>query len=183
MVIRLLLLPLQAPMLVLLVAVCTFLGLHWSLPEGPGGPVQPTLYWLVECAQALIVVVICTIPDLLLQRLSLVMASSRVLSLVVTLLLVIIGGLYLIHLEVLASVLILGASVLLTRLDLLRLRLVPSPAVMTLVLAVMVLAGLSLGRWLTLPVSHLEIYPARTGEHGQPALQPALPAPSRQEGA
>lgn len=148
---RLLLLPLQAPMLVLLVAVCTYLGHHWSLPDCPEGPLQPLLIWLVECGQAMLVVVVCTIPDLLLERVSLMMASSRVLSLVVTLLLVIIGGLYLIHLEVLASVLILGTALLLTRLDLLRVRMQPSPLVTTLVLALLVLAGLSLGRWLSAP--------------------------------
>jgi hypothetical protein len=148
---RLFLLPLQAPMLVLLVGVCTYLGHHWSLPDGPGGPLQSLHVWLVECAQALLVVVVCTIPDVLLQRLSLMMAASRVLSLVVTLLLVIIGGLYLIHLDVLASVLIVGSAVLLTRLDLVRVRMLPSPLVTTLLLAALVLAGLSLGRWLSAP--------------------------------
>ncbi|MEB3265323.1 MAG: hypothetical protein VKN13_01770 [Cyanobacteriota bacterium] len=148
---RLLLLPLQAPMLVLLVGVCTYLGHHWSLPDGMAGPLQPLLIWLVECLQALLVVVVCTIPDVLLENLSLMMAASRVLSLVVTLLLVIIGGLYLIHLEVLASVLILASAVLLTRLDLLRVHVRPSPLVTTLLLSVLVLAGLSLGRWLSAP--------------------------------
>jgi hypothetical protein len=69
-----------------------------------------------------------------------------VVSLVVTLLIVTVGGLYLLHLNVLSNVLILASAVLLARLDLLRLRLTP-PAVLTaLGLSLVVLVGAAVGR-------------------------------------
>lgn len=152
-VLNLILLPLRAPMVLLLLLVSTYLGLHWSRPgswadAGMGGVTH--LIWSAECLQALVVVVVCTMPDLLLRRLSSIMAASRVASLVITLLLVVTGGLYLLHLEVLSNVLILSSSVLLARLDLVRLRVVPPPFVMTLILCVLVLGGITLGRALEL---------------------------------
>lgn len=146
---RLLMLPLQAPMLLVLLAVSTYLGLHWSRPleqaESQLGALG-TLVWSAECLQALVVVVICTMPLILLRQLSSVMATSRVLSLVMTLLLVTVGGLYLLHLEVLANVLILGSAVMLARLDLVRIQVVPPPLVMAGVFSVLVLGGASFGR-------------------------------------
>ena len=146
---RLLMLPLQAPMLLLLLAVSTYLGLHWSRPlekaESQLGALG-TLVWSAECLQALVVVVICTMPLLLLRHLSSLMATSRVLSLVMALLLVTVGGLYLLHLEVLANVLILGSAVMLARLDLIRIQVVPPPLVMAGVFSVLVLGGASFGR-------------------------------------
>jgi hypothetical protein len=146
---RLLMLPLQAPMLLVLLAVSTYLGLHWSRPlehaESQLGALG-TLVWSAECLQALMVVLICTMPLLLLRHLSSLMATSRVLSLVLALLLVTVGGLYLLHLEVLANVLILGSSVMLARLDLVRIQVVPPPLVMTGVFSVLVLGGASFGR-------------------------------------
>jgi len=146
---RLLMLPLQAPMLLLLLAVSTYLGLHWSRPlenaESQLGALG-TLVWSAECLQALVVVVICTMPLLLLRHLSSLIATSRVLSLVMALLLVTVGGLYLLHLEVLANVLILGSAVMLARLDLIRIQVVPPPLVMAGVFSVLVLGGASFGR-------------------------------------
>jgi hypothetical protein len=146
---RLLMLPLQAPMLLVLLAVSTYLGLHWSRPlekaESQLGALG-TLVWSAECLQALVVVVICTMPLILLRQVSSVMATSRVLSLVMTLLLVTVGGLYLLHLEVLANVLILGSAVMLARLDLVRIQVVPPPLVMAGVFSVLVLGGASFGR-------------------------------------
>jgi hypothetical protein len=145
----LLMLPLQAPMLLVLLAVSTYLGLHWSRPleqaESQLGALG-TLVWSAECLQALVVVVICTMPLILLRQLSSLMATSRVLSLVMTLLLVTVGGLYLLHLEVLANVLILGSAVMLARLDLVRIQVVPPPLVMAVVFSVLVLGGASFGR-------------------------------------
>jgi hypothetical protein len=92
------------------------------------------------------VVVICTMPLILLRQVSSLMATSRVLSLVMTLLLVTVGGLYLLHLEVLANVLILGSAVMLARLDLVRIQVVPPPLVMAVVFSVLVLGGASFGR-------------------------------------
>jgi hypothetical protein len=87
-------------------------------------------------------------PDLVIRQVSIVMAASRVVSLVVTLLLVTVGGLYLLHLNALANVLIMASAVLLTRLDLLRVRVVPPPMLLAGVLALMVLGGANLGRML-----------------------------------
>ena len=146
-VLSLLLLPLRAPMLLLLAAVSVYLGLHWLDPQDGLGSTHhlASLFWSAQCAQALLVVVCCCMPDLLLRRFSVMLAASRVVTLVATLLLVTIGGLYLLHLEVLSNVLILAASVLLVRLDLLRIRLVPPPPVLALMLAVVVLIGANLG--------------------------------------
>ena len=52
-------------------------------------------FWGFVLIQTLVVVVICTMPDLLLRQVSLLMASSRVITLVVTLTLVITLGLFL----------------------------------------------------------------------------------------
>jgi hypothetical protein len=154
-VLNLILLPLRAPMMLLLLVISVYLGLHWSRPgswadAGMGGVTE--LIWSAECLHALLVVVVCTVPDLLLRRVSSMMAASRVISLVLTLLLVTIGGLYLLHLDVLSNVLILASSVLLARLDLVRLRVVPPPFVMTLILSVLVLGGISLGRSVELQI-------------------------------
>jgi hypothetical protein len=157
--VALVLLPLRAPMLVLLLLISVYLGLESPLPAvssfggSPLGgslakalPNLAALTWGAECLQAMLVVVVCTIPDLLLRQVSSLMASSRVISLVISLLLVTMGGLYMLHLEVLSVVLILGSAVLLARLDLLRIRVVPPPLLLTLVLCALVLGGLNLGR-------------------------------------
>jgi hypothetical protein len=104
----------------------------------------------VECLQALVVVVVCTIPDILLHQISTMMAYSRVVSLVGTLLLVITGGLYLLHLSVFSSVLILACSVLLVRLDFVRADMVPRRFVAVMILGIVVMLGISLGWWLAL---------------------------------
>ncbi|WP_216902116.1 hypothetical protein [Synechococcus sp. CCY 9618] len=146
---RLLLLPLQAPMLLVLMGVSTYLGMHWSramdVTESQMHGLT-TLIWSAECLQALLIVVVCTMPDLMLRQVSMLMAASRVVSLVVTLLAVTVGGLYLLHLNVLANVLILGSAVLLARLDLLRVRVVPPPLVLAAVLTLLVLGGANFGR-------------------------------------
>ena len=149
---RLLLLPLRAPMLLVLVVIAIYEGLQWGQPlEGAsasGMGQLSSLFWSLDCLHALVVVVVCTMPDLLLQRISNLMAASRVMSLVITLLIVTVGGLYLLHLKVLTNVLILGASVLLARLDLARIRVAPPPVMLAGVLGVLVLSGAWVGRWL-----------------------------------
>jgi hypothetical protein len=152
--IRLLLVPLQAPMLLLLLVVSAYLGAHISAEIGvrrdladTATTVRPMLWWL-ECLQAIVVVVICSIPDLLLRQVSTLMSASRVLSLVITLLIVTMGGLYLLHLNVLANVLILGSSVMLARLDLARIRVVYSPLLSTALLGLVVLGGMMLGSYI-----------------------------------
>ncbi|MEB3306805.1 MAG: hypothetical protein VKK98_01495 [Cyanobacteriota bacterium] len=144
-------LPVRAPMLLLLLAVSVYEGLQWSLPSaglGAGWRVLPGLLWSVDCLHTVAVVVVCTMPDLLLQRVSNLMAASRVMSLVITLLVVTVGGLYLLHLKVLSSVLILGSSVLLARLDMARIRVNPPPLQQAVSMVLLVLFGAGLGRWL-----------------------------------
>jgi len=146
-----LLLPLRAPMLLLLLLISVYLGINTTLLDAsfPSEMASLTpIAWWAECLQAMVVVVICTIPDLLLRQVSSLMASSRVISLVISLLLVTMAGLYLLHLEVLSVVLMLGAAVLLARLDLVRIRVVPPPLLLTVVLCLLVLAGLCVGRWI-----------------------------------
>jgi hypothetical protein len=144
-------LPLRAPMLLVLLAVSVFEGLHWSVPPADpasGWLAMPEIFWSVDCLHTVVVVVVCTMPDLLLQRVSNLMAASRVMSLVITLLIVTVGGLYLLHLNVLSNVLILASSVLLARLDLARIRVNPPPLQQALLMVVLVVGGAGLGRWL-----------------------------------
>jgi hypothetical protein len=151
---RILMLPAQAPMLLLLLLVSVLLGMHLSLAlEQVDGRItaQAEQLWMAECVQALAVVIVCTIPDLLLRRLSWMVATSPGLSLVVALLSVTIVGLYLMNIRELANVLVLGSAVLLARLDLVRIRMLPPPIVVALSLGVIVLGGLILGRQLILP--------------------------------
>ncbi|MFM7269216.1 MAG: hypothetical protein ACKOZT_11665 [Cyanobium sp.] len=150
---RLLLLPFRAPMLLLLLGVSLYLGQHWGLPmEQQGEAITATrsLIWSAECAQALVVVMLCCMPDLLVRRFSSLLATSRVVTLIATLLLVTVGGLYLLHLEVLSNVLILGSAVLLARLDLARIRIAPPPQLLAALLALLVVGGAGVGHWLSL---------------------------------
>ena len=149
----LLLLPLRAPLLLLLFGISVYLGLNWGLSDGTrplgSGPLAE-IFWSIDCLHAVLLVFICTMPDLLLLRVSNLMAASRVVSLVVTLLTVTVGGLYLLHLNVLTNALILSSSVLLARLDLVRVRMLPPPLVAALSFSGLVLLGAWLGRHLAL---------------------------------
>ncbi len=159
-ILRLLLLPFRAPMLLVLLLVSAYLGLNWSnlapqtvvLPWLPGNGQHVTLLrdliMPLECLQAVVVVVICTVPDLVVRELSFFMARSKVLTLITTLFLVITGGVYLMHLNVLTDVLLLGAAVLLARLDLIRLRLPMNPVGVATGLSALVLGGVWLGHQL-----------------------------------
>ena len=181
----LLLLPFRAPMLLILLAVSTYLGLHWTQPlEAVEPSVSPlrTLLWSAECAQALVVVMLCCMPDLLVRRFTSLLATSRVITLVATLLLVTVGGLYLLHLEALSNVLILASAVLLARLDLARIRIAPAPPLLAALLALLVLGGASLGHRFSLnwsastqPRSPEQVRPAEPARPQQPA--PVEPAP------
>ena len=156
-ILRLLLLPFRAPMLLVLLLVSAYLGFSWTnlapqvvaLPWLPGNGdhvrLLRDLIIPLECLQAIAVVVICTVPDLLLREISFFMARSKALTLITTLFLVITGGVYLMHLNVLTDVLLLGASVLLARLDLIRLRLPMNPFGVATGLSALVLAGVWLG--------------------------------------
>lgn len=153
---RFLSLPLRAPLLLVLFGVAIFLGHHWSIESEHLIALQnvpPSLFWTVEVLQSLVIVLICTMPDLLLRQLSMLMASSRVLSLIATLLLVIMVGLYLLSLSLLSDVLILASATLLARLDLTRIKVMPPPQVMAFWLAAVVLVGIWLGQDLPNPLA------------------------------
>jgi hypothetical protein len=145
---RYLLLPFRAPMLPILVMVSAYLGFDWTVNRPPGQDQASLelLVWTMECLQAVVVIVVCTLPDMLLRQISTQMATSRVVSLVATLLFVTLLGIYMLHLQMLANVLILGSSVLLARLDMVRVRLIPPPMMTVALLAVLVLGGATLGR-------------------------------------
>jgi hypothetical protein len=67
----------------------------------------------------------CTLPDLVFRQISLFMAASKVITLVVTLLLVVLGGMYLLYMPGFVDLLVLAAALLLARLDLVRLNIWP----------------------------------------------------------
>jgi hypothetical protein len=153
---RLALLPFRAPMLLLLFGVSVYFGAHWTelaprAMELRG--LDPGMFWAVELVQTAVVVLVCSLPQLLLRHISLLMASSRVLTLVVTLLLVITAGLYLLNLRVLSEVLILASAVMLARLDLTRIRVVPSPTVTATALLLLVGGAIWAGHRLALEVA------------------------------
>ncbi len=157
-VLRFLFLPLRAPLLLVLFVVSLFLGHHWAIQEtwlAEAHSISVNAFWAIELTQALVVVVICTMPDLLLRQLSLLMASSRVLSLVVTLTLVITVGLYVLSLSLLSDVLILASATLLARLDLSRIKVVPPPQLLAFWLALIVVSGIWIGHGLPNPAASL----------------------------
>ena len=88
-------------------------------------------------------------PHLLLRQMSLLMASSRVMTLVVTLLVVITGGIYLLKLNVLTGVLIL--ALLLAGLDLIRIGVLPAAGLCLVLMSLIVIAGIVAGTLLPHP--------------------------------
>ena len=157
-ILRLLSLPVRAPLLTVLFFVAVVLGHHWQI-------VQPDFtsrygmssvwFWCLLLLQAQVVVVFCTMPDLLLRQVSLLMASSRVMTLVVTLLVVITGGIYLLRLNVLTDVLILASAVLLARLDLIRIGILPAAGICLLLMSLVVIGGIVTGTLLPHPTASL----------------------------
>jgi hypothetical protein len=147
---RLLVLPLRAPLVLLLVAVAAYIGTSWRVPPPPGDGLLAVLSWFAsfDALQTLLVVVVCSMPLRLLRGVTGLMAASQVMTLVLTLLIVTVAAIYLLRLEVLSRVLILGSAVLLARVDLARIRVVPPPLRLSLGLSVLVLASCALGRWL-----------------------------------
>jgi len=145
---RVLLLPLRAPMLLLLAAIAVYEGAHWTNPVGLRDSGVGSLLWSIDCLHALLVVLVCTMSGQLLRWVSVRMAASRLMSLAVCLLIVTLGGLYLLRLQVLANVLILASAVLLARLDLARIRVAPPALVQAVGFSLLVLLGAGVGRWL-----------------------------------
>ena len=154
-VVRLLLLPFRAPLLLVLFVVSVVMGNHWMLLQQQlerSQNISAELFWTVEVTQVLAVVVICTLPDVLMRQVSLLMASSRVISLLVTVLLVITLGIYLLRLNLLSDILIIASAVLLARLDFSRIGLSPPASITALALFGLVVSGLWLGSQLPSPI-------------------------------
>ena len=85
---RLLVVPFRAPSLLLLFGVAVVMGNHWSLLQAEqidSLGIDVELFWIVEVLQAAVLVVVCTMPDLILHQVSLLMAANRAISLLVVL--------------------------------------------------------------------------------------------------
>ncbi len=119
-------------MISLLGLISFYLGVHWGFEQDGirGGGIDATMvdeaFWIFNLAQVFVITLFCTLPDLVLRQLSLFMAASKVLTLVLTLLLVVVGGMYLLYLPGFSDFLVLASALLLARLDLVRLRIWPS---------------------------------------------------------
>ncbi|WP_371257690.1 hypothetical protein [Synechococcus sp. KORDI-52] len=151
-------LPVRAPMLTVLFLVALVLGHHWQLVQPSFTSlygVSAAWFWCLVVLQAQVVVIFCTMPDLLLRQVSLLMASSRVMTLVVTLLVVITGGLYLMKLNVFTDVLILASALLLARLDLIRIGVLPASGICLLWMSVVVIGGIATATLLPQPTLSL----------------------------
>ena len=128
---RWLTLPARAPMLLVLALISFYLGAHWGvLQDDIRSSVHSSsyideAYWLLSLSQVVIVVSFCTLPELVLRQISLFMAASKVITLVVTLLVVVVGGMYLLYMPGFGDLLVLTAALLLARLDLVRLKIWP----------------------------------------------------------
>ena len=147
-------LPLRAPLLIVLFGVAAVMGHQWTLlaPQfsANSGLPLPLLLGL-EILQLLFVLILCTMPDLLMRRVSLLMASSRSMTLLVTLLVVIGAGIYLLRLNVLSDVLIIASALLLARLDLVRIGLDAIPLISIVLLGSLLFGGVVLGHCLPHP--------------------------------
>ena len=157
-ILRLLSLPVRAPLLTVLFFVAVVLGNHWQIVQPSFTSlygVSSAWFWCLVLLQAQVVVVFCTMPDLLLRQVSMLMASSRVMTLVVTLLVVITGGIYLLKLNVLTDVLILASALLLARLDLIRIGVLPAAGIGLLLMSVVVIGGIVAGTFMPHPTASL----------------------------
>jgi len=147
-------LPLRAPLLIVLFGVSAVMGHQWTLLSSrfsaSSGLPLPLLFGL-EVLQLLLVLILCTMPDLLMRRVSLLMASSRSMTLLVTLLVVIGAGIYLLRLNVLTDVLIIASALLLARLDLVRIGLDATPVTSILLLGTLLFGGVVFGHSLPHP--------------------------------
>ena len=157
-IVRLLSVPIRAPLLTVLFLVAVVLGNHWQIVQPTSSSlygVSPDWFWFLLLLQAQVVVVFCMMPDLLLRQASMLMASSRVMTLVVTLLVVITGGIYLLKLNMLTDVLILASALLLARLDLIRIHVLPPASGRLLLMSIVVIGGIVVGTLLPHPTASL----------------------------
>ena len=147
-------LPLRAPLLILLFGVSAVMGHQWTLlaPRFSASSGLPlSMLFGLEVLQLLLVLILCTMPDLLMRRISMLMASSRSMTLLVTLLLVVGAGIYLLRLNVLSDMLIIASALLLARLDLVRVGLDATPVTSILLLGSLLFGGVVFGHFLPHP--------------------------------
>ena len=151
-------LPFRAPLVGVLFLVALVMGNHWTVNQSiyaQNQSISVDLFWVIQLIQVIAVVVVFTIPDLLMRQVSMLMASSRVITLVVTLLMVIVVGLYVMRLHRLTDVMILASAVLLARLDLIRIGIVPPPLITIVGFTAVLLSGIGIGWALPNPASTL----------------------------
>ena len=141
-------LPFRAPLVGGLFLVALVMGNHWTVNQSTyalNQSISVGVFWVIQLIQVIAVVVVFTIPDLLMRQVSMLMASSRVITLIVTLLMVIVLGLYVMRLHRLTDVMILASAVLLARLDLIRIGIVPPPLLTIIGFTAVLLSGIGLG--------------------------------------
>ena len=151
-------LPFRAPLVGVLFLVALVMGNHWTVNQSiyaQNQSISVDLFWVIQLIQLIAVGVVFTIPDLLMRQVSMLMASSRVITLVVTLLMVIVVGLYVMRLHRLTDVMILASAVLLARLDLIRIGIVPPPLLTIVGFTAVLLSGIGIGWALPNPASTL----------------------------
>ena len=151
-------LPFRAPLVGALFLVALLMGNHWSVNESTyaqNQSISVAVFWVFQLIQVIAVVVVFTIPDLLMRQVSMLMAFSRVITLVVTLLMVIVLGLYVMRLHRLTDVMILASAVLLARLDLIRIGIAPPPLLTIIGFTAVLLSGIGLGCALPNPAGTL----------------------------
>ncbi|MFZ4805431.1 MAG: hypothetical protein ACOYLI_12320 [Synechococcus lacustris] len=126
-----LLLPVRAPMLTLLGAISFYLGAHWGFQQDSIRSAMVVdsywdeIFWAFALLQVFVLVFFCTLPDLVLRQISLFMAASKVITLVITLLVVVLAGMYLLYMPGFVDLLVLAAALMLARLDMVRLNIWP----------------------------------------------------------
>ena len=151
-------LPFRAPLVGVLFIVALVMGNHWTVNQSiyaQNQSISLDVFWVIQLIQVIAVVVVFTIPDLLMRQVSMLMASSRVITLIVTLLMVIVLGLYVMRLHRLTDVMILASAVLLARLDLIRIGIVPPPLITIVGFTAVLLSGIGIGWALPNPASTL----------------------------
>ena len=141
----------KAPFIGVLFLVGILMGNYLSITQHKleqSGDNSFEYFWIMQFLKLLIVVIVSTSPELLLRYLSRLISSSRVMSLIITLLLVITLGIFMLKLNLLIDMLILSSSLLLARLELEKNGLSLHPFWGMFLLASLVISGAIIGHYL-----------------------------------
>ncbi|HBP53281.1 MAG TPA: hypothetical protein DD643_02510 [Synechococcus sp. UBA8638] len=153
---------LRIPTVLLALALLFYFGHIWTL-RAANTPLFPLnashsagLYWLFIMAQLQYLVLFCTMPGLVLRRLTMPVTTSRFASLLVGFPVGLAVAAGLIRLQALGHGLILAAALLLARLDLMEADLYPAPVRAWLItnLLSLLMVGLGAGLGSRLPWVH-----------------------------